>query len=269
MIAVYTFWAKPFNQPGYRSNAGYLDIEMFYSSWILSVMKAKEYFDKVILYTDTEGAKLLSKIDLPFDELNITLDNLDLDTELWVIPKIITYSLQTEPFLHIDYDLFFWSNPPQGYLDKPLLCESKVGLEFYRNVVVDFIQNGDNVPTDIANYTEDLYVAGAGLYGGNNHQLLSNSAKAILELVKTNSNYFSKLGDRQAKDVTLVRINNLIEEFFTSVLTKDHTWVSIKELDKTNSIVGHMLGDYKRTEPDCTNIKNLVKEHYPTYYSKI
>jgi len=61
-----------------------------------------------MLVTDTEGARLLvDKLGLRFTTVMTTLTALDdADPEWWVLGKLWAYRAQTEPFVHLDNDVF-------------------------------------------------------------------------------------------------------------------------------------------------------------------
>lgn len=68
----------------------------------------REHFDQVELYTDKRGYEvLIEKLHLPYTQVHVIYDDSLCLPQHWAYAKIKTYSLQTEPFLHIDGDMYF------------------------------------------------------------------------------------------------------------------------------------------------------------------
>lgn len=73
----------------------------------LSVYSAVRTGYEVVLYTDVEGATLFKQTRCQFNEVKVVdWFKHDHQDEYWNFCKLQTYSLQTEPFLHIDFDVY-------------------------------------------------------------------------------------------------------------------------------------------------------------------
>lgn len=105
MRFVHSLSTKPLGLQLYGSNIlqRFIGNICYYS---LSLAYLKKLNQKVILYTDTLGAALLSH--LPYDEIHITLDDIpdELSPRFWAAGKI--YAMEQEPLgsIHIDGDVF-------------------------------------------------------------------------------------------------------------------------------------------------------------------
>lgn len=64
-------------------------------------------FKDVVLYTDEESLKELKDYKLP--SINVILKE-RVNHNLWILDKVNTYSIQTEPFIHIDADFIIEKN---------------------------------------------------------------------------------------------------------------------------------------------------------------
>ena len=105
MKAIQTLWCG--DRKLTESPFWWLHPEYNLMSWALSCMSLREQFGEVTLYTDSEGAKMLvDKLKLPYTEVVVNYDGFDCLTCHWALAKVRTYSLQTEPFLHIDGDIY-------------------------------------------------------------------------------------------------------------------------------------------------------------------
>ena len=110
-------------------------------SWALSCMSLKEQFGKVTLYTDSEGAKtLIDTLKLPYSEVVVNFDGFDCLTCHWALAKVKAYSLQTEPFLHIDGDIYLTQPLPQSITEARLIAQNKERCtEYYRGMIDRFL----------------------------------------------------------------------------------------------------------------------------------
>ena len=89
-----------------KHNISYITKLIFY----LSATKAKELTgEKALLYTDKETAKYFEQYNFPLEYNTTTL--IKEDAACPSIPKVKTYSIQTEPFLHIDLDTVLFQLP--------------------------------------------------------------------------------------------------------------------------------------------------------------
>ncbi len=111
MKAVWSLWTKPL-----RSESGWTwpSQKHHLLAWVLSVETARRHYPETALFTDDEGAEMLiDGMGLGFDRVSTALNALhDRDPEWWALGKVYTYSLQSEPFVHIDTDVFLWNKLP-------------------------------------------------------------------------------------------------------------------------------------------------------------
>lgn len=104
-------------------------------------MSLNETFGNVTLYTDSEGARMLvDTLKLPYTEVKIVYDGFDCLTCHWALAKVKTYSMQTEPFLHIDGGIYL-ANPLSSHmLDARLIALNReTATEYYRKLVRQFL----------------------------------------------------------------------------------------------------------------------------------
>jgi hypothetical protein len=135
MRAVWSFWTKPFrafHADRWTSEKHHL------LSWILSFETARRHYPDTALYTDDDGARLLTDtLRLPFASVTTELNVLsDLDAAWWALGKLYTYRAQTTPFVHIDSDVFLWNALPQKTVSAPVFAQNperfEIGNSYYR-----------------------------------------------------------------------------------------------------------------------------------------
>jgi hypothetical protein len=97
MKLIQTLYLQPSKNP-FKDSFGWTSPMYHLMGWTLSCLQLKKIYPKVEIYTNSSAAKLLiDTLELPYDKVNVTHDNLYLANEnLWALPKIFTYSLQDE-----------------------------------------------------------------------------------------------------------------------------------------------------------------------------
>jgi hypothetical protein len=121
--AVWSFWTKPF-----RAGRGSRWLTDYHAhlAWGLSVELARRHYPDTLLVTDDDGAELLvDQLKLPFSSVSLELNRLhDRDPDWWALGKLCAYRLQTEPFVHIDSDVFLWKRLPAALEAAPVFAQS-------------------------------------------------------------------------------------------------------------------------------------------------
>jgi hypothetical protein len=121
--AVWSFWSKPFlahHHDVWRTDKHHL------LAWVLSTQAARRHYPRTALYTDDAGARVLvDGIGLEIDQIETSLNVLCArDAEWWALGKLYAYRAQTEPFIHLDNDVFLWQ-PLDDYLElSPLVAQN-------------------------------------------------------------------------------------------------------------------------------------------------
>ncbi|MBA4191265.1 MAG: hypothetical protein C0467_25060 [Planctomycetaceae bacterium] len=123
MRAVWSFWTEPFRR---GEGSAWLTPEHAYLSWVLSVECARRHYPDTTLVTDDAGAELLvGKLGLAFSQVSLELNRLlGRDPQWWALGKLYAYRMQTEPFVHIDGDVFLWKRLPIELETTPVFAQS-------------------------------------------------------------------------------------------------------------------------------------------------
>lgn len=106
MKALYTFWSKPLKENVCRCKSEKNFVLMF----IYSMLWSAKWFQKVEMNTDDYGYNIFKYFESNNIKIKNTLNNFDnLDSYLfWAYPKLYSLTLQDEPFVHIDGDIFIF-----------------------------------------------------------------------------------------------------------------------------------------------------------------
>jgi len=135
MRSVWSFWSKPL-RAGYAWN--WPSEKYHLLAWVLSVETARKHYPTTSLVTDDSGAKmLLDGLGLKFDRVSTELNALaDRDPALWMLGKLYAYRAQTEPFIHLDTDIFLWKRLPKTVEDAPVFAQNPepfaIGASHYK-----------------------------------------------------------------------------------------------------------------------------------------
>ncbi|HKF48720.1 MAG TPA: DUF6734 family protein [Terracidiphilus sp.] len=122
MRAVWSFWSKPYLACRGRT---WREPQHHLLAWGLSFRLARAHFGETLLVTDTPGkALLVDQLGLDFDDVSTELDGLrNADPGWWALGKLVAYSLQDRPFVHLDTDVFLWKALPPALLAAPVLAQ--------------------------------------------------------------------------------------------------------------------------------------------------
>jgi hypothetical protein len=192
MRAVWSFWSKPYRTGQHHHWLSELHHTL---AWSLSVQEASKHYPDTWLYTDDDGARLLvDDLGLPFVHVCTDLNALvDHDPGGWNLGKLLTYRSQSEPFIHLDYDVFLWLPLPERLTHADMFAEKLLpfipGASWYRPERVERAVAGVGgwLPDEWTWFRSSgraLYSAGGGLLGGNRLDFIRhvyNHAFAVIE----------------------------------------------------------------------------------------
>lgn len=192
MRAVWSFWSKP-----YKAYKGRIWREPRHHllAWGLSLRLAKRQFAETLLVTDSAGkALLVDQLGLDFTEVSTELDRLrNADPGWWALGKLVAYSVQDRPFIHLDTDVFLWRPLPASLTAAPVFgqCpEDHNALETWcgpADVERAFTQHGMSLPTEwewarsrsLSHFRE----VNCGIVGGTRTDFLRYYANLSIDLV--------------------------------------------------------------------------------------
>ena len=117
MNIIMSLWTKPCVD---GKSHGFRSVEEMIESLILSVNVAKKHYPDIHFYTDKLGYEWIKPhLDqLPFTKIEVCLDDFNWVPDVyWSFVKVYVYTLQKEPFIHIDNDVFLWDKIPEYILE--------------------------------------------------------------------------------------------------------------------------------------------------------
>ncbi|MGG9960283.1 DUF6734 family protein [Ferruginibacter sp. SUN106] len=270
---------NPFNH-----HFGWAAPEYHLMGWALSCLQLKKMYGYVDLYCNSIAAELLiDKLALPYNNVYITHDNLKIaDEKLWALPKVFTYGLQEEPFLHVDGDVFLFEKLPDILLKSELIAQNvEEATNYYldtQNELMKYFTYFPNCVANDFNSSSPIKAVNAGVLGSNNIEFIKEYTNLAFEYIRRNVQHFSSLN--------VDKFNVFFEQHLFYSLAKEREIpinVLIKDtiMDNQYQHLGdfhevpcknnylHLLGHYKRDEYTCRQMALKLKELYPEYYFRI
>jgi len=281
MKIIQSFWAG--NQKDIKNGYGWFQPKYNWTSWILSCNQLVKYYDQVELYTDDFGYDMLiNKLQLPYTKVHVVLNELDAyPKDLWAIAKIKVYSLQDEPFIHVDGDVFIWEKFPDDLVSASLITQNLEPTTFYyRHMWDNIYPKLKYLPQEMIPFhnEETELCANMGIVGGNDLAFFREYAQVAFDFVDKNVSI--------AHEINLFNFNI----FFEQVLFYDFATLKSKKISflfdeiwDDNSYSGfgefyeiphnrnylHLLGDFKKSPQICKLMEMYTMKHYPEYYSRL
>jgi hypothetical protein len=122
MRAVWSFWSKPYTQSKGRAWPSAMH---HWLAWGLSLRLARRHYPETMLVTDQLGKELLvDRLGLSFTTVSTELDSIcHADPGWWALGKLVAYSMQEQPFLHLDTDVFLWKPLPPAVASAPAFAQ--------------------------------------------------------------------------------------------------------------------------------------------------
>ena len=259
--------------------------EYHWMSWALSVLQLRQFYDEVELVTDDLGKHILIDVlQLPYTSVRTDLQTAmtSYPKELWALSKICAYSIQKEPFLHIDGDVFIWKRFEERIEKAALVAQNiEIDFPFYRVPLQTMQSEFENVPAcmlDELNRETTIFSSNAGVIGGNNLAIFEEFKRLAFGFIDDNLRNLNKI-DGQF-------FNNCIEQFLYYALAKskeieieyvfkkgvsDPKYPNFGRFDKVPYQIWfvHLMGAYKTQELVVNHLSKRLQQDYPTYYYRI
>lgn len=263
---------------------GWAAPEYHLMSWALSSLQLHKIYQDIELYANSNAAKLLiDTLDLPYSKVNITHDNLNLVNEsLWALPKLFTYSLQEEAFLHIDGDVFLFDKFPDSLLKNELIAQNiEEATNYYTSTQKELMANFSYFPDCVkTDFCSSIPIKGvnAGILGGSNISFFKEYTSTAFEYVNRNVQHFPYIiVDRfniffeQHLFYSLAKQKNIGISVLLNEVINDNEYKYMGNIHEAPCCKNylHLLGHLKRDRFTCNQMAAKLRELYPEYYYKI
>jgi hypothetical protein len=289
--AIWSFWSKPFDAGhGWR----WREPVHHLLAWGLSLRLAEAHHPQTTLITDTPGKELLvHRLGLKFTHVSTELDRLEnADPALWALGKLAAYSLQDEPFAHLDADVFLWRPLPDRLTSAPVFAQNPEDFHSVdqadgpRPIEDAFRRAGLSLPAEWE-WARSLggrrfREANCGILGGTNAGFLRHYAHLALDLVLNpgHASAWATIPDASG-------LNMVIEQFFLLAClayhrfnpASPHRGVYVRYLfpsaadaysrdQAARAGYTHLLGSAKQNEYVTTRLEQRVQTDDPEFYQR-
>ena len=291
MNAVWSFWSKPYR--AHYHHAWYSELHHLLA-WVLSVQTARQHFEELHLYTDDAGARLLvDGIGLPFTRISTELNTLDAcDPDWWALGKVQTYRLQTEPFIHLDADVFLWKPISEHLANADVFSQSiePLGPQFahYQPEQMEkllAIKPGGWLPDEWRWFRQagvPQHGECCGVLGGNHVDFIRHYADLAFRLVTDPANQFAWQHLRDKRQHMLS-----VEQYLLAACVDYHAMqpgsayrgvalerffvepgAPYNSVHQTRVGYTHLAGGIKHNESVARHLADQVRSDYPQEYKR-
>lgn len=281
MKIIQSFWTG--DRDALHSSYGWLTPMDHYLSWILSCNQLRKQYDQVCLVTDQQGYEILVEgLSLPYTEVKICLDTLNgYNPNLWALAKIKAYSIQKEPFVHVDGDVFVWEPIDNSLKDKDIIVQNReITSDYYRKMWNAIRPNLKNIPTLMMPFDQNISngAFNMGIFGGNDIGFIKDYCKESFGFVDNNINGVNTLEDVNFNIFfEQVLLHEIAIEKHKNVATYinedigDNQYLNFGNFDEVpdKRKYLHLLGSYKKQQIVSLKMRAYVLKHYPEYYHRL
>lgn len=283
MKVVQTLWSG--NKDLLKNDFGWINSQYHLMSWALSCLSLKENYEEIVLYTDTVGYNILGKLlKLPYSDIIVQYNNLSCPEHHWAYPKILTYSFQKKPFIHIDGDVYLPNRLETKIETGELIAQNKeIGTDYYKNMIDAVLQKDIIIPDFLKEVLkkDSILSYNAGIIGGKNIQFMQEYCQAAFDFIESNRlnginsknsnvNYnilfeqilFYALSEKSNKIVTTVLDHSIQDNGYTY-----HEFCDFYSYNKYNLM--HIIGGHKKNTRICELLGRTLLNKYPEYYKRI
>lgn len=267
MKVVYSYWdtGKGLQNPGNWFNS-----RLMLSSMVISVLNSHKHYGRVEMVTDSRSKLRIEKLGLPFESIKTDLDELHkYDKNSWALGKIKAYSIQEEPFMHVDLDVILFEAFSEKFVTNELYVQNfePFSIDTYSKTYTPYLNllanNGKDLPIG---FHDTKHALNLGIYGCNNLEFNKLFCDSVFTFIDNNEEYFKVR-------VPLDKLCVVWEQFFCAAIA-DKMKLSIGTILDPAYIVAtesgytHLLID-KYNENVANNFNEHVKTTYPEYHEAI
>ena len=289
MRAVWSFWSKPFHEWKGRI---WREPRHHLMAWGLSHRLARRHFEETVLVTDTPGKTMLvDHLGLTFDHVQTDLDGLrNADAGWWALGKLVAYSLQDRPFVHLDTDVFLWKPLPPTLLAAPVIAQCPerhaVNNPWCTPTQIEALFERFARPLPLewewfrARDTVWFREENCGILGGNRLDFLHHYARLAMDLIfyPGNAPVWAAVEDKSG-------FNILLEQFLLSACLDFHrfdprrkfpgigvryvfsSWeAAFNEANAARAGFTHLLGDAKSDAQITERLERRIAQEDPTVH---
>lgn len=272
-------WSTPSIKKNFDNEYDVKYLTKNFYSYLLSALLIKKLGYQIDLYCDKNTYNMYSLI--PYDNIHVVdFDNDGISSKFWIWGKIKTHTLMTEPYVHIDGDVFLFRDIIKDKLKNyPVVVQSleddkTIGDNFNKIYVKSknpFENNDYGIDWDKYN----LSAYNCGVIGFSDMKLKNKYANSVKKILKevTSNNKFNE-NRKKYEGMFLIAEQSLLYYTLKENKVKPFEIIPIEEIKKRNydwySIppeIGycHMWGYTKYKDEVIQKIKNKINNYFPNH----
>jgi hypothetical protein len=286
MKIIQSFWTKPSlcysEDQNARFNGGWSHQKYAFYSFALSALTIKKHYDCIELYTDNYGLELFKDIlQLPYDKIHVNLNSLDnYNSKLWAIGKLVSCSMQEEPFLHLDNDIYLWDKLNYNESNFDIIAQNfEIDYPNYTNAFNFILKNFNWIPNEIKEtYTKNnkILAYNAGVIGGKNFEFFKELKLKAFKFIDENIDFLEKMDIgifntifEQQLGYALTEKNNLkIQFLFDKVEANFEQVIDFSSVPIYSKYI-HCIGSAKKSIFATEQIEARLAYHFPQFYKDL
>ncbi|WP_348824245.1 DUF6734 family protein [Flavobacterium aestuarii] len=286
MKIIQSFWTKPStfisDDQNARYNGGWLQQKYAFYSYALSALTISKHYDNLELYTDDFGLELFKNVlQLPYTKIHLNLNSLDnYNPKLWAIGKLVACSVQEEPFMHLDNDIFLWKKINYNEEQYDLISQNlEVDYPNYSQAFNHILENFEWIPDELIETNQKhnkILAYNAGVIGGRNLNFFKDLKIKAFKFIDSNENcmenldlgIFNTIFEQQLgyalaekKKLDIQFLFNNVSPNFEQVLD----FFSVPAYSKYIHCVGYAKKSIFATE----QVEARLAYHFPEYYKAL
>lgn len=275
MKIVQTLWIPREIKHPASFKSGWASAEYHWLSWALSVLQLRKFYDDVELFTTRAGKEFVEELQLPYSNIKLIDDTLDIPPSAWALAKINTYKQQIKPFLHVDGDVFLFNAIPKMLCNASLICQSKeIDFFHYEETLRQVQSEFEYVPDWCKDHpAKPLVTYNAGIFGGNDLALIKefcdlafrfvgDNKKSFLSI--ENSTAFCMLFEQYLFSDRVRRSQKNVDTFFEEPV-HDTSYPGLGDFWNNRSYV-HLMGMSKKNRFILKQMMNKTRQELPENY---
>lgn len=264
----------------FNNACGFRRFSDFLYTTNLALFMARRHFKEVVLISDDWGVDIFKQIKAPVTEYSNSFNDLkNVSQYFWAYGKLIAYTEQKKPFVHIDNDVFLWKPLPERMLKADLCFQShepfdKPGYGWYDLLKIPW-RSAPIKPQQIVDNEVTDFAYNCGVCGGNNLPFFKEWRKCSEEYIFAPENQKIFFEDFQE---LLIHQNLFHEQYFAASLIQKYNLRSKVQVYAEDAMMindgceeskpryTHVWGTAKRNGDKMARIKlTLLYAHRPLF----
>ncbi|WP_027394053.1 DUF6734 family protein [Aquimarina latercula] len=286
MKIIQSFWTKPTyhnsDDANARFNGGWPNQKYAFYSFALSALTINRFYRSNELFTDKRGKELFDEmLELPYSDIYTSLEKINnYHPKLWAFGKLVTCAEQSEPFIHLDNDIFIWDKIPYDINHYDIIAQNiETNFPGYAKTFKYMLANFDFIPNElISNYYKNgkILAHNAGFIGGKNNDYFKQLYTTAKSLIEKNQHHFPQIDvgifntifEQQLGYAITEKDKLKVQYLFENVQPNFAEIIDLSTVPLISKFI-HCIGFAKKSIFACEQIEARLQYHFPEYYKNI